>query len=303
MESPLHSESTTVAAPRSSSMAAFSRAAFTRYVSLSVLAVALLFVAQHTQLPESYSVALASRPFSRLIELRPSEPTAPSVYEQEAAMSSKELLDRWDPLVAEAADHFHIPAAWLRAVMQRESGGRTMLDEGLPIVSDAGAMGLMQLMPATYGQMARQYDLGQDPFNPHDSVFAAAGYLRWLHGKYGYPAMFAVYNDGPGNYRDHKRSHSLPAETRNYLKAIAAALGFTGHDAEKALRTAKVQLTRPNGSRIAIDATRVSAVQAALPGEYAPSVHTVIKIGKVRQGVRENVAMVVSQLREHGAAV
>ena len=41
-------------------------------------------------------------------------------------------------------------------------------------------MGIMQLMPGTYQEMAAQYRLGSDPFDPHDNIFAAAGYLRWL---------------------------------------------------------------------------------------------------------------------------
>jgi hypothetical protein len=60
-------------------------------------------------------------------------------------------------------------------------------------------MGLMQLMPQTYAQMALQYGLGNDPYNPHDNIFAGAAYLRLLHARYGYPTMFQAYDDGPGN--------------------------------------------------------------------------------------------------------
>jgi soluble lytic murein transglycosylase-like protein len=290
MELHLSSESTTVAAPRGISMAACSR-----YLTLSVMAVLLLFAARNTHAPAFSAREAVYKPFSQLIELEPAHPQAPSAFENELAMSRKQLLDRWDPLVAEAAQRFHIPADWLRAVMQRESGGRTMLARDLPIVSNAGAMGIMQLMPGTYGQMARQYGLGDDPFNPRDSVFAAAGYLRWLHGRYGFPAMFAAYNDGPGNYEDHLKGRALPAETRNYLKAIATELGQRSHGA--------VKLTRPDGSKVAIDVARVNAVRAALPGEYARSVHAVIDLGRSRQGVREDVAVAESRLRQHGAAV
>ena len=110
--------------------------------------------------------------------------------------------------------------------MRQESGGRTMLAENLPIVSAAGAMGVMQVMPGTYTEMAAQYGLGANPYNPRDNIYAGAAYLKWLHVKYGYPAMFAAYNDGPGNIEDHlHRGRALPAETRGYIAEIAKSLG------------------------------------------------------------------------------
>lgn len=213
-------------------------------------------------------------------------------------MSPQQLLDRWQPLVQDAARKFHVPAAWLWAVMRRESAGRTVLADGRPIVSAAGAQGIMQLMPGTYQEMAEQYRLGSDPFDPHDNIFAAAGYLRWLKSKYGFPAMFAAYNDGPGNYEDHLRGRALPAETRNYIKAIAGELGVAVAAAGK-----PVELTRPDGSKVAIDAAKVSAVRAVLPGEYDASVHSVISMGHSRQGVQEDVTLVEQQLRRQGMRV
>src|SRR3546814_3954130 len=62
--------------------------------------------------------------------------------------AAQDPLDRWQPFIAEAADRFDIPAAWIRAVMQAESGGRTTLD-GSPITSRAGAMGLRSEEPTS----------------------------------------------------------------------------------------------------------------------------------------------------------
>src|SRR3546814_2123090 len=83
---------------------------------------------------------------------------APGVAEPVAV--AEDRLDRWQPFIAEAADRFDIPEAWIRAVMQAESGGRTTLD-GRPITSRAGAMGLMQVMPNTYEAMRSQHGLGR----------------------------------------------------------------------------------------------------------------------------------------------
>src|SRR3546814_11208126 len=63
--------------------------------------------------------------------------------------AAQDPLDRWQPFIAEAADRFDIPAAWLRAVMQEASGGRTPLD-GRRNPSRTGPMGLMHVLQAQY---------------------------------------------------------------------------------------------------------------------------------------------------------
>ncbi len=148
-----------------------------------------------------------------------------SEFRKEAAMSSAMLMKRWDPLITDAAKKLRMPAEWIRAVMRRESGGRTMLAEDKPIRSKAGAVGLMQLMPGTYAEMRAKHGLGNDPYNPRDNIIAGAAYLRWLHSRYGFPAMFAVYNFGPGHYEDHiQGERALPAETQAYIEGVTASL-------------------------------------------------------------------------------
>lgn len=140
-------------------------------------------------------------------------------------MTSSELINRWDPLVAEASRRFGISEAWIKAVIRVESGGRTVQAGDQPITSQAGAMGIMQLMQGTYKQMRARYGLGADPFNPHDNVIAGTAYLHWLYKKYGFPNMFAAYNDGPGKLDDHLRDGApLPDETRNYIASVTRIL-------------------------------------------------------------------------------
>jgi len=226
------------------------------------------------------------------------KPAKPSAFAQEQAMSPSALMARWEPLILEASRTYKIPAQWIRAVMRQESGGRTMLAENLPIVSSTGAMGIMQLMPSTYAEMAAQYRLGADPHNPRDNIFAGAAYLKWLRSKYGYPAMFAAYNDGPGNIEDHlHHGRPLPAETRGYIAHIAKSLG----DKAVAAELTKVALTQPDGTKVTVDAHKVTAVHPAIPGIYANSVKAVVTIGKLNRGIREDVAEATSLLRSHGA--
>ncbi|MGN6514313.1 MAG: lytic transglycosylase domain-containing protein [Rhizomicrobium sp.] len=222
----------------------------------------------------------------------------PSVFASEQLMSTRQLMNRWTPAIAEAARRFGVPQPWIRAVMLIESGGRTMLGEKRPIVSSMGAMGLMQLMPQTYDDMRRQYGLGRDPYDPHDNIMAGAAYLRFLRDRYGYPAMFAAYNDGPGNLEARMMGRGLlPAETQNYMSNITVALarGVPGG--------ATVKFTRPNGAPAMVNAAAVVSIRAAFPGEYAPGVQTVITVGRLHQGVRESMTTVRAMLRAHGGGV
>src|SRR5262249_36395350 len=75
--------------------------------------------------------------------------TLQAVFAKEEGMTPTQLMERWDSFIKEASKRFNVPEAWIRAVIRMESGGRTLVNDK-PIRSDAGAMGIMQLMPATY---------------------------------------------------------------------------------------------------------------------------------------------------------
>lgn len=147
-------------------------------------------------------------------------PAAMPAYAEPVATADA-AIDHWRDSIAEASRRFGVPEAWIRAVMQAESGGRTMLD-ARPITSRAGAMGLMQVMPDTYEEMRRAHDLGSDPYDPRDNILAGTAYLRAMYDRYGYPGLFAAYNAGPKRYDEYLRDgRPLPFETRAYLATIA----------------------------------------------------------------------------------
>ena len=130
-------------------------------------------------------------------------------------------VDRWRAEIAEASARFAVPVAWIEGVMRAESGGQTMLG-GRPITSRAGAMGLMQLMPATWAAMRAAHGLGRNPHDPHDNILAGTAYLRAMYDRFGYPGLFAAYNAGPGRYAAHLATgRALPAETRAYLAQVS----------------------------------------------------------------------------------
>lgn len=127
---------------------------------------------------------------------------------------------RWEPIVVEASHRFGIPMPWILRVIGAESAGRTTL-AGLPIRSRAGAIGLMQIMPATWADMRRAYELGADPNDPHDNIIAGTAYLRLMYDRFGYPGLFAAYNAGPTRYADALATGKrLPEETLAYLAAV-----------------------------------------------------------------------------------
>jgi Transglycosylase SLT domain len=269
-------------------------------VLVVVIAAMVVFALPDRGVPEQSRPARVAQTHSgstihRVTPPRPRPKPAPSAFDTEQRMTAAQRMKRWDPFIAKASQRFGVPQTWIRAVIQVESGGRTMLGENQPIVSRAGAMGLMQLMPSTYADMRGQHGLGADPFDPHDNIFAGAAYLRYLKDKYGYPAMFAAYNDGPGHLDERiADARLLPTETIVYVERITGRLEGRG---------ALVKFTRPNGTAVLVDGAAVRSVRAALPGEYAPGVKSVITVGTVEQGVRENLAAAKAIILARGGAI
>ncbi|MGC8477391.1 MAG: lytic transglycosylase domain-containing protein [Acetobacteraceae bacterium] len=132
--------------------------------------------------------------------------------------------DPWGPYIRAASARFDMPTAWIRAVMHVESGGHEYLN-GQLTTSPAGAMGLMQVMPDTYREMAAHYHLGNDPYDPRDNIMAGTAYLRLMYDIYGSPGFLAAYNAGPRRLDDYLADERpLPAETRRYVAMIAPHL-------------------------------------------------------------------------------
>ncbi|MGH7878064.1 MAG: lytic transglycosylase domain-containing protein [Candidatus Binataceae bacterium] len=98
----------------------------------------------------------------------------------------------------------------LEAIATAESGNHAAA------VSGKGAMGLMQLMPAT----ALRFDVA-DPFDPVESALGAARFLAYLrrHACRDLPELLAAYNAGEGAV---KRHHGIPPypETREYVRRV-----------------------------------------------------------------------------------
>jgi hypothetical protein len=131
-----------------------------------------------------------------------------------------ETMRPWRSFIQEASSRFEIPAAWIAAVMRVESRGNTHWD-GEAVVSRAGAVGLMQVLPDTYAVLRERHDLGPDPHEPRDNILAGAAYLRLLYEIYGFPGFLGAYNAGPGRYGAHLfHDGELPTQTEVYMSLI-----------------------------------------------------------------------------------
>ena len=148
-------------------------------------------------------------------------PAGVAAQAQPSLLAPRGLHDAYADHVAEASRRFGIPETWIDAVLQAESAG------DVRALSSAGAMGLMQIMPATWSALRQRHGLGRDPYDPRDNILAGAAYLRAMFDRYGdVAAMLAAYNAGPGRYDEYlSAGRVLPAETRAYVAKLVPILG------------------------------------------------------------------------------
>lgn len=194
------------------------------------------------------------------------------------------LDEAYAPFIMEAAQRFSIPVEWIRAVMRIESGGNPRA------VSPAGAMGLMQIMPATWADLSARYGLGTDPFDPRANIHAGAAYLRLMWDRYGdLAAMLAAYNTGPGRTDAYVAGRRpLPSVTVAYVDLVA-----------RRLRAGEPMIAM----QPAIDplAWRRAAIFAARSGGTSAGSHSAITPASKLQPTRPDEAMARADDRPMGA--
>jgi len=131
------------------------------------------------------------------------------------AVPALAMSNRCAEHVPEAARRSGLPEDVVTRVMLAESGGN------LRIVSAKGAIGCMQIMPATWAYLTSRYNLGADPFNARMNMIGGAMYLAELASRYGWPGALSAYNAGPGRYQRYVQGGTaLPAETIAYTARI-----------------------------------------------------------------------------------
>jgi soluble lytic murein transglycosylase-like protein len=136
--------------------------------------------------------------------------TAPAVaFRTTRPLSTRATL--YNDLIEEHAARNVVSADLVRAVIQAESAFNPRA------VSSKGAMGLMQLMPAT----AAEHGV-LDPFNPAENIRAGVKYLKHLLVSYEgrVELALAAYNAGPGAVKKYGGKVPPYRETQNYVARI-----------------------------------------------------------------------------------
>jgi hypothetical protein len=128
---------------------------------------------------------------------------------------------KYEADVIKEAKRIGLPENIALHALYKETGG---LKDPETARSKAGAIGIMQLMPAT------AKELGVNPHDPMENIQGGVGYLKKMYDKYQDPRLtLMAYNAGPGRVDRALRSRqglaSLPLETRNYKEG-----GVIGYD-------------------------------------------------------------------------
>jgi hypothetical protein len=110
-----------------------------------------------------------------------------------------------------AGNRYGLPKGLVSAVMVTESDGNPHL------VSKAGAMGLMQLMPATVITLRVK-----DPFNPAENIEAGAHYLADMVRRYpiSWEHILAAYNGGPEYVARHPDPTAWAPDIKEYVRKV-----------------------------------------------------------------------------------
>ncbi|MGE0593506.1 MAG: lytic transglycosylase domain-containing protein [Vicinamibacterales bacterium] len=138
-------------------------------------------------------------------------PEAPAFASTRPVTGGPGVHERFEPYVLKHAERHALRPALVRAVIQVESGYNPRA------VSPKGAIGLMQLMPAT----ARELGV-RNPFDPEQNIAGGTAYLRMLLDRYqgSEELALAAYNAGAGAVDRYGRQIPPYRETRDYVRKV-----------------------------------------------------------------------------------
>ena len=132
------------------------------------------------------------------------------LYIRTSRKNGSEYVKEYEGIIGQASTRFGVDSFLIKAVIKAES------DFDHQAVSNKGAQGLMQLMPATAVEM----DV-EDSFNPEENIFGGTRYLSLLLKRFNNNKKLAIaaYNAGPQRVELNKKVPSIP-ETEVFVKQV-----------------------------------------------------------------------------------
>lgn len=144
----------------------------------------------------------------------PAQGADPEATRGDAPVAAAVRSSPYSDIILRMAEAHGVDPMLVGALIQVESNYRPRAR------SNKGAMGLMQLMPAT----ARQYNL-RNPYDPAANIAAGVKHLKGLIDRWGVELALAAYNAGEAAVQ---RFNGVPPyrETRNYVSRILSLAGL-----------------------------------------------------------------------------
>ena len=177
-------------------------------------------------------------------------------------LSKHPNLKKFEPLLKAAGNEFAVDSALLKAVMAAESGFKP------DAISAKGAIGLMQVMPATaerYGLRGdKQKTLEQKLADPETNIRLGARYLRDLQRMFPnqQDLVLASYNAGEGAVQQYNNTIPPYPETRSYVKLVTQIYQlYQPRAPTPRFQTIRLSTTGSTGRRLYM----------TIPGQTAPA--------------------------------
>jgi soluble lytic murein transglycosylase-like protein len=144
---------------------------------------------------------------------RPYRPSTVVTKASPAPRAAPRAASRWNAMIEQVAAEHGVEARLLHAIISVESAYNPNAR------SHAGALGLMQVIPATGKRFG-----ADDLFDPLQNLRAGTAYLVWLKRRFGgdLELMLAAYNAGEGAVQRHGNRIPPFKETRQYVTRVTA---------------------------------------------------------------------------------